>query len=110
MWLGRGTWFPFIHGWHGGALTRAVSALFARAYSERSFGSTNAVVQVFVRSACVESLVCRDLSADGCQRKPFLYEAAIPCSALARGPPTRHRRHLNFQKWICEICCIDKEK
>jgi hypothetical protein len=97
MWLGWGTWFPLTQGWYGGIRTGAAFGWRARAHREWLVGSTDAGMCVLGRPADVESLVCRDIRADGCQRKPFLHEVAIPYSALARGPPDRSRKHPIFK-------------
>jgi len=110
MWLGRGIESPLAQGWYRGFETGVALAWRVRAHGQRLVGPTGAAMRVSVRLADVESIARRGIPARDHQRRPFLHEVAVPYSALARGPPDRGRKHPYFQEWICEICCIDKEK
>jgi len=95
MWLGRGTGFPLVYGWHGGILAGMAHALPARAQSVPPAGLMGEV-PVSARPAGSPSSSCRDTSADSNQRNLFRDEAAFFLSALARGPPLPRRKALLF--------------
>jgi len=100
MWLRKGTRLPLTHGWRGGMPTGMVAVLPACAYGVHLIGSTG-TARVFAHPAEIHPLGCRDASADPDQQNPYLDDAAILRSALARGPPLPCRKaffHNGFAK------------